>query len=133
MTSRRVSRWPCRGCDQKHTGAEDRGREPGVDLLCVDILQLAVQNELIALGSQADCDCFAEQFEGKDISIFMITGEEELEGVHAICDGGADEGHEMENFGRSMSIVEEHLPYDVQNDGEGDKGGKGQQDNLPEG
>ena len=49
--------------------AKDWCRQRTVDLLSVDILQLAVQDEIVALGAQADSGLLAQEDESEDISI----------------------------------------------------------------
>jgi len=49
--------------------AEDGSREHGVDLLSVDILELAVQDEVVALSSDIDGGLLSEKNEGEDISV----------------------------------------------------------------
>jgi hypothetical protein len=49
--------------------AEDRGGEDGVDLLGADVSDLAVQDELVALGADINGGLAAQQDEGEDIAV----------------------------------------------------------------
>jgi hypothetical protein len=48
--------------------AEDRGGENGVDFLSVDVLELAVEDEVVASRSDGDGGLLAEQDKGKGIA-----------------------------------------------------------------
>lgn len=50
-------------------GAEDGDRERAVDLLCVDVFELAVQDEFVALDAEVDGCFLAEEDEGEDIAV----------------------------------------------------------------
>jgi hypothetical protein len=49
--------------------AKDRCAERGVDLLGVDVLDLSVEDEIVAGGIEADSHLTTEEDEGKDIAI----------------------------------------------------------------
>lgn len=49
---------------------------------------------------------------------------EEGRGVHAICDGAADEGEPVEDQRRLVGVLEEGLGQDIEDDGEDDDGEK---------
>jgi hypothetical protein len=51
--------------------SEDRGGQDSVDFLGVDVFQLAVQDEIVARGSDVYGCFLAEENEGKDIAILM--------------------------------------------------------------
>ena len=52
-----------------HVLAKDRGGQDGVNILSTHILELAVQNELVALGSHIDSGLLSQENEGKDVAI----------------------------------------------------------------
>jgi hypothetical protein len=112
-----------------HILAEHGGGERVVDLLGVDILQLAVENEVVALGSQTDGGLLAQKDKGEDIAVLFTAGEEEGIGVHAISDGVADPWQEVEDERWLVRVAEEDLLEDVQEDNErGQTGGGGEGD-----
>ena len=49
-------------------GAEDGGGELGVDFLGVDVLELAVQDEFVAVGADVDGGLLAEKDESEDVA-----------------------------------------------------------------
>ena len=113
--------------------AEDGGGERVVDLLSVDILQLAVEDKVVALGSQADGGLLAQQDKGEDIAVLFTAGEEEGIGVHAIGDGVADPWQEVEDKRGLVRVAEEDLLEDVQEDNEGGQTGGGGEGDEPGG
>lgn len=50
-------------------GTEDWGGDRTVDLLCVDILELAVENEFVAVNAEVNCRLLFKEDEGEDISV----------------------------------------------------------------
>lgn len=48
---------------------EDWRRKRGIDFFGTDILELAVQDEVIAFGAQVNRGLFAEKDEGEDVAI----------------------------------------------------------------
>jgi hypothetical protein len=54
-----------------HVRAENRRRQGGVDLFSVDVLELRIENELVALDSKANCRFPAQEYEGKDIAVLF--------------------------------------------------------------
>ena len=48
-----------------------------VDLLGVDVLQLAVENEVVAFGAQADSGLLAQEHESENITVLLAAGKEE--------------------------------------------------------
>ena len=64
--------------------AEYRRRKRRVHLLRIHILQFAVQDELIALCSQAYRSFLAQQDKRKHVSVLLAAGKEELVRIHAI-------------------------------------------------
>ena len=49
--------------------AKDRGSQDGVNILSADILQLAVQDELVALGADVDGCLLAQENECEDFAV----------------------------------------------------------------
>jgi len=100
-----------------------------VDLFSVDILELSVEDEVVALGSQADGGLFAEKDEGEDVAVLFTAGEEEGIGVHAVSDGVSDPWQEVEDERGLVRVTEEDLLEDVQeNDQSCETGDSGQND-----
>ena len=64
--------------------AKDRSRERTVDLFCIHISQLSVQDEVVALRAQTYCRLLAQENKCKDIAILLATLEEELVRFHAV-------------------------------------------------
>lgn len=54
----------------------------------------------------------------------LAIGEKELEGVHSIGDGAADERHIVENDGRLVRVPQQELPQDVKDDDNDEEGGE---------
>ncbi len=100
--------------------SEHRGGKDGVNLLGVDVTKLAIQDEVVALGSDVDGRLLAKQDEGENIAVLQrwVNGHsqwaedertrephlcpvllEEARGVHAIGDGAADDGEPVEDKG----------------------------------
>lgn len=52
-----------------HTGTKHWSRKGTVDFLGIDILQLPIQDEFVALQTQADCQFPAQQNKSKDIPV----------------------------------------------------------------
>lgn len=52
-------------------GTEDRGGDGTVDLLCVDILELAVENEFVAVDAEVNRRLLSKEDEGEDISVLF--------------------------------------------------------------
>ena len=108
-----------------------RCRERTIHLLCVDISQLPVQDEVIALRSQAHRRLLAQQDEREDIAVPFSATEEELEWIDAIRDCVADEWHPVEDERRFVRILRKQLPNYVCEDCECDKGAESNSDYLP--
>lgn len=53
--------------------AEDGSGQDAVDLFSVDVLGLAVQNELVALGADVDGGLLAKENKGKDIAKLAVA------------------------------------------------------------
>jgi len=120
--------------------AKDRCAERGVDLLGVDVLDLSVEDEVVAGGVEAHSHLAAEEDKGEDIAILLpvshvqpaiaspthllLVGEEERIRVHAICDGTANHRQPVEHEGRLIGVLEQQLLQDIENDGQQDKGGE---------
>jgi hypothetical protein len=104
--------------------AKHRRAQRGVDLLGVDVLDLAVENEVVALGVEAHGHLAPEQDEGEDVAVLLLVGEEELVRVHAVCDGAADDGQPVEHDGRLIGLLEQELLQHVEHHGQEDKGGE---------
>lgn len=93
--------------------AEDRCGQRRVDLLGVDILQLAIEDQVVALCAQTHRGLLSQEDEGKHIPVLLATGEEELVRVDAICDGAANERNQVEHERRFGRIAKEKLAEDV--------------------
>ena len=104
-----------------------------VDLLGVDVLQLAIENEVIAFGAQADGSLLAQEDESENITVLLAAGKEEGVGVHAVGDGVADPWQEVEDERRLIRVAEEDLMEDVEEDDEGEQTAGGGQDDEPGG
>jgi len=113
--------------------AKDGCGERVVDLLSVDILQLAIENEIIALGAQADSGLLAQEDESENITVLLAAGKEEGVGVHAVGDGVADPWQEVEDERRLIGVAEEDLLEDIQEDNEGEQTAGGGEDDEPGG
>lgn len=53
--------------------AEDGSGERAVDLLGVDILDLSVEDEVVALGVEADSHLAAKENESEDIAVLLLV------------------------------------------------------------
>lgn len=100
--------------------AKDGSSQDGVDLLGVDVADLAVEDKIVAGGADADGGLAAEQDKGKNIAVLFAVLAEETRGVHAVSDGAADDGEPVEDDGGFMGILEEGLIEDVEEDDEND-------------
>jgi hypothetical protein len=113
--------------------AKDRCGKRVVDFLGVDVLQLAIENEVIAFGAQADGGLLAQQNESEDITVLLAAGKEEGIGVHAIGDGVANPWQEVKDERRLVGVAEEDLLGDVQEDDEDEQTTGSAQDDEPGG
>ena len=52
---------------------EYRRGEDGIDLFGIDVLELSIENELIAFGAQVDRDLSAKKDESVDIPVLEIS------------------------------------------------------------
>lgn len=119
--------------------AKDRGSERAVDLLGIDILVLAVEDEVVALGVEADRHLAAKEDEREDIAVLyasqriafiatrhatylLLLGEEELVGVDAVCDGAADDREPVKDKWWLVRVLEEQLLEHVEDDGQDEEG-----------
>lgn len=96
--------------------AEDGRGQRRVDLLGVDILQLAIEDQIVALRTQTHRGLLAQQDEGKHIAVLLATGEEELVRVDAVGNGAADEREQVEDEWWLSRIADEELAEDVEKD-----------------
>ena len=101
--------------------SEDRRGQDGVDVLGRDVLELAVQDEVITIGSNIDGGLPAEENEGEDVAILSTHGVEERRRIHAICNGTPDNGEPVKDEGRLIWILEQDLVQDIENDAESNK------------
>lgn len=125
--------------------AKDRGRELAVDLLGVDVLELAVEDEVVAGCVEAHGHLLAEEDEGEDIAVLyagqrelppstarathlLLVGEEELVRVDAVGDGAADDGDPVEHERRLVGVLEQQLLEDVEDDSEQEEGAEAGRD-----
>ena len=113
--------------------AKDRCGERVVDLLSVDVLQLAIENEVVAFGAEADGGLLAQEDESENITVLLAAGKEEGVGVHAVGDGVADPWEEVEDERRLIGVAEEDLLEDVQEDNEGEQTAGGGESDEPGG
>lgn len=104
--------------------SEDWGCEAGIDLLSVDILQLSVEDEFVALSTDVDSGLLAKQDESEDVAVLLPVLLKEAVRVHAISDGIANNWQPVEDERRLIWVLEEQLAQDVKDDGESDEGGK---------
>lgn len=54
-----------------HILSEDRGSEDGIDILCTNILHLAVQDKVVASGAKVYSGFLSEEYESEDIAILL--------------------------------------------------------------
>lgn len=104
--------------------AEDRSSERAVDLLGVDVLELSIEDEVVALGVEADSHLATEENKGKDVAILfasqriesiatrhatylLLLGEEEFVRVDAICDCAANHREPVEDNRRLIRVLEQ--------------------------
>jgi hypothetical protein len=121
--------------------AKDRCRELAVDLLGVDILDLAIEDEVVAGCVKAHGHFLTKEDKGEDIAVLhasqrvlplatvkathlLLAGKEELVGVDAVGDGAADDGDPVEDERRLIGVLEQQLVEDVEDDGEQEEGAK---------
>ena len=77
---------------------------------------LAIQDEVIALGSEKDRRGFTKQDERKAVSILGSAVKEEFIRIDAILNSASDQGKDVKNDGRAMRIWEPYLSNDVGDD-----------------
>lgn len=121
--------------------AENWGGQGRINLLCVDILDLAVEDKVVALGIEAYCHFTAEENECENVAILhasvlassaspiataylLLVGEKELVGIDAIGDCAANDREEVKDYGWLVGILEQQLVQYIQDDSEGEKGGE---------
>ena len=102
--------------------AKDGGGEDGVDVLCADVLGLAVQNEVVARAADIDGSLLAQEDEGEDVAVLGAILLEESRGVHAVGDGAPHDGEPGEDQWGLIGVLEEELVRNVDEDGENNKG-----------
>jgi len=108
-------------------GTEHRRSQRTVYLLCIDILELPVKDEVVAFHAQANRGLLAKQDECEDITILhnivrlfavilqallaylLATAEEEFVRIHAIDDGAPKNGEQVEDYGRFVWVPEQQL------------------------
>ena len=98
--------------------SKDRRCKHRIDLLGIDVLVFAVQDELIAISSQVDGRLLSQQNERETIAIFRLAVEEELVRIDTVGDGAADDREQVEHDRRLVLLLEEQLLQDVKDDGE---------------
>jgi hypothetical protein len=116
-----------------HILPKNRCSQRCINLLGINILQLPIQDKLVALRPQTHGRLLPQQNEREDISVLLSTREEEGERVDAVGDRAADDGEPVEYNRRLIRVFEQQLAQNIQNDGEGDEGGKPQEHDLPDG
>ena len=106
--------------------AKDGGGERAVDLLRVDVLDLSVEDEVVALGVEADSHLATEENESEHIAVLLpvsalirlpvrhatyllLLGEEELVRIHAIGDCATNHREQVEDDRRLIGILEQQL------------------------
>lgn len=103
--------------------AEHGGREGRVDLLGIDVLDLSVEDKVVAGSVEADGHLATEEDKGEDWAILLVVCEEEGIRIHAIPDSVADNGHPVEDERRLIGVLEQELLEDIEDNGQEDKGG----------
>jgi hypothetical protein len=119
--------------------AEDGGGERAVDLLGVDVLDLSVEDEVVALGVEADSHLATEENESEHIAVLLpvsafillamrhvayllLLGEEELVRVHAIGDCATNHREQVEDDRRLIGVLEQQLLQNVEDNREDEEG-----------
>jgi hypothetical protein len=105
--------------------AKDGSGQNRVDVLGVDVLELSVQNKVVALSADVDGGLLAEQDKGVDVAVLFPVLLKEARGVHAIGDGAAHDGEPGKDHGRFIGVLEQQLLRDVPKDGEEEEGSRG--------
>lgn len=115
-------------------------------MLGVDILVLAIENELIALRTEINSGLLPKQDKSKDIAILFTVSltfpqaqtsltnlfpalKEERIWVNAIRDRAANNRKPVEDDWRLVRVLEEELFQDVQNNDQDEEGGETAGDN----
>jgi hypothetical protein len=101
--------------------AKDGRGQVGVDLLSVDILELAVEDEVVAGRAHGHGGLLAEKDKGKDIAKLFAVLLEELGRVHAVGDGASNNGEPVEDHGRLVGVPGQELVRNVEDDGQEDQ------------
>lgn len=104
--------------------AKHRRGKRGVDFLSIDVLDLSVEDEVVASGVEANCHLAAEKDKRKDIAVLLLVGEEEGIRIHSIGDGAADDGQPVEDDRWLIGVLEQQLLEDIEDNREEDKGGE---------
>jgi hypothetical protein len=80
-----------------HVAPKDRGGEWRVDFLGANVAELAIQNEVVALGAQVDRGLLAKEDEGENVAVLRISL---LETPREIFQGGR--GRRLRTFARAL-------------------------------
>lgn len=104
-----------------------------VNLLSIDVLKLSVEDEVVALGAQADGGLLAQEDKGEDIAVLLTAGEEEGIWVHAVGDGVSDPWQQVEDDWGFVGVAEEDLLEDVQENDQREQTARGGQHDEPGG
>ncbi len=123
-------------------GAEDWGGEAGVDLFRVDVLELAVEDEFVALGADVDGRLLAEEDEREDIAMLgyklasnskpvvkgcaylLSVALKEPVWVHTIGDSVTNDWQPVEDHGWLIRVLEEQLAQNIEYYSESNKSGE---------
>lgn len=111
--------------------AKDWRCQRRVDLLSVDVLELAVQNEVVSFSAQTNSRLLAQQDECEDIAILLTAGEEELVWINAVCDRATEEGYQMEDNWGLVWVAKQELSRNVEENGNGEEQANASHDNEP--
>lgn len=95
----------------KHRRCQDR-----VDVLGGDILDLSVEDELVALCSNVDGSLLAEQDEGENVAKFRSVLVEECHGVHAIRNSAPYDREPGKHHRGFIWVLEQDLLGDMPKD-----------------
>jgi hypothetical protein len=117
--------------------AENGGCQDGVDVFGAHVADLAVQDEVVALGADVNGGLLSEQNEGEAVAVLrekealdeqwqalqtnggahlLSVLLEEAGRVHAVGDGAAHEGEPVEDERGLIGVLEERLVQNVEED-----------------
>jgi hypothetical protein len=88
---------------------EDGGGERTIYFLGIDILELPVEDEVVAFGAQINSRLLAQQDEGEDVAVLLAAAEEEAVGVNTVGYGAANVWNPVEYDPRLVCILDKEL------------------------